>query len=183
MATFLSFISFIFILPGGASRSSDPGEITRQYIETYKYLAIDEMHRTGIPASITMAQAIVESNAGTSPLAMEANNHFGIKCKSYWKGQTYFQQDDDRDRTGRLIDSCFRKYDDIQASYIDHSNFLLNTLHYRPLFDHHRTDYVSWARGLKECGYATDRKYADKIIQTIKKYRLDELDYYVVKYE
>ncbi len=183
MATFLSFISIIFLFPGGPSRPSDLKEVTRQYIETYKYLAIDEMHRTGIPASITLAQAIVESSAGTSLLATEANNHFGIKCKSYWKGETYYQKDDDRDRNGRLVDSCFRKYADIEASYIDHSNFLVNTLHYRPLFDHHRTDYSNWAKGLKECGYATDASYADKIIQTIKKYRLDELDYYVVRYE
>lgn len=183
MATIWSFIFYIFLLPGGASLHNDQGAITRQYIETYRYLAIDEMHRTGIPASVILAQAIVESNAGTSPLAIEANNHFGIKCKNYWQGETYFQKDDDRDRDGRLIDSCFRKYEDIEASYSDHSDFLVNTLHYRPLFDYHRTDYSSWAKGLKECGYATDKKYADKIIQTIKNYGLDELDYYVVRYE
>jgi flagellum-specific peptidoglycan hydrolase FlgJ len=183
MSTIWSFIFLVFMLSGGHALNGDHAALTRQYIETYKYLAIDEMHRTGIPASITLAQAIVESNAGTSPLAVEANNHFGIKCKHYWKGETYYQKDDDRDQEGRLIDSCFRKYDDIEASYIDHSNFLVYTLHYRPLFDHDRRDYSSWARGLKECGYATDRRYADKIIQTIKKYGLDELDYYVVRYE
>ena len=183
MATIWSFILFIFLAPTYRNDHSVTGSVTRQYIETFKYLAIDEMHRTGIPASVILAQAIVESNAGTSPLATEANNHFGIKCKSYWTGETYFQKDDDRDRDGRLIDSCFRKYSDIEASYTDHSNFLVNTRHYRPLFEYHRTDYSSWAKGLKECGYATDARYAEKIIQTINKYKLDELDYYVVRYE
>ena len=158
-------------------------EETSQYIETYKYLAIDEMNRTGIPASIILAQAIVESNSGTSELAINANNHFGIKCKHYWKGNTYYHKDDDLDGNGRLIDSCFRSYDHTTASFIDHSNFLVNTLHYRSLFNYERTDYKSWARGLKQCGYATDRKYAEKLIKEIEKNRLQEYDYYVIRYE
>lgn len=183
MATIWSFVFLIAHMAGLAFSVEEPGAATARYIETYKYLAIDEMHRTGIPASIILAQAIVESNAGTSALATEANNHFGIKCKHYWRGETYYQKDDDRDRNGRLVDSCFRKYADIEASYIDHSDFLMHTPHYRELFRHHRTDYESWARGLKSCGYATDPGYAEKIIQTINTYNLGELDYYIVKYE
>ena len=152
------------------------------YIEKYKYVAIDEMLRSGIPASITMAQAIVESNAGVSSLARTSNNHFGIKCKSYWTGSAHYYPDDDRDARGNLIPSCFRKYESVVDSYADHSTFLMNTPHYQPLFAYDKTDYELWAKGLELCGYASDPEYAEKLIRTIKLYKLDELDYYTVIY-
>ncbi len=152
------------------------------YIEDHKYLAIDEMIRTGIPASVTMAQAIIESNAGVSKLAQETNNHFGIKCKSYWEGSAYYHPDDDRDANGKLIPSCFRKYDSVTASYLDHSQFLIRTEHYKPLFKYDKTDYQLWAYGLELCGYATDGSYAEKLIRTIELYGLQELDYYTIEY-
>jgi len=152
------------------------------YIEEYKYLAIDEMLQSGIPASITIAQAIVESNAGASVLARETNNHFGIKCKDYWEGSAFYHPDDDRDQLGKLIPSCFRKYNSVTDSYRDHSNFLMNTDHYKPLFAYDKTDFKLWAMGLELCGYATDEGYADKLIHTIELYNLHELDYYTIQY-
>ena len=156
--------------------------VVANYIEEYKYLAIDEMVRTGIPASVTMAQAIIESNAGNSKLAILTNNHFGIKCKSYWEGMQYFHPDDDRDSNGNLIPSCFRKYPTVYDSYLDHSEFLLNTEHYKPLFSYDRTEYKLWAEGLELCGYASDIQYAEKLIKTIEAYELHELDYYTIEY-
>lgn len=146
------------------------------YIEEHKELAIVEMYRSGIPASITMAQALHESNFGSSELAKNANNHFGIKCKSYWEGETYFHEDDDYDSAGKLMESCFRAYDSVYDSYIDHSNFLVKTRYYRDLFNYDKTDYVSWAVGLQKAGYATDPNYAKKLIGLVKKYDLDILD-------
>jgi flagellum-specific peptidoglycan hydrolase FlgJ len=152
------------------------------YIDQYKFVAIDEMERSGIPASIILAQGILESNAGVSNLAIESNNHFGIKCKSYWTGSAYYHPDDDRDANGKLIPSCFRMYDSVEASYADHSDFLMNTLHYRPLFVYDKTEYEQWARGLQICGYASDPAYAEKLIKTINLYNLHEFDYYTVQY-
>lgn len=152
-------------------------ELAWSYIEQYKDLAIVEMYRTGIPASITLAQGLHESNYGKSRLATEANNHFGIKCKSYWTGQTFYHKDDDYDKKGRLLDSCFRSYNSSVESYVDHSNFLANTKHYQELFWYHKTDYKSWAHGLKKCGYATDKQYAHKLIRNIEKYNLSQYDH------
>ena len=148
------------------------------YIESHKEIAVSEMYRSGVPASITMAQAIHESRTGLSELAIEANNHFGIKCKKYWKGQTYYYKDDDRDNAGNLIESCFRAYETVVDSYIDHSNFLTETAHYGLLFDIDIKDYESWAKGLKRAGYATDPLYAEKLIGIIEKYDLALLDYH-----
>ncbi len=145
------------------------------YIETYQKIAIREMHRSGIPASITLAQGILESSWGNGSLALNANNHFGIKCKSTWDGPTFFIEDDDYDK-GRLIKSCFRSYDNAEDSYIDHTEFLTDNPRYERLFTYDRTDYKQWAHGLKKCGYATDKKYAHKLINTIKKYKLYEFD-------
>ena len=156
--------------------------VVHAYIDEYKYLAIDEMIRTGIPASVTIAQAIIESNAGVSRLARETNNHFGIKCKSYWEGSAYYHPDDDRDAYGNLIPSCFRKYDSVTHSYLDHSEFLMNTDHYQILFAYDKIDYEMWATGLEACGYATDKLYAEKLIRTIELYELHELDYYTIEY-
>src|SRR5687768_16406667 len=152
------------------------------YIEDHKYMAIDEMVRTGIPASVIMAQAIIESNAGISKLARITNNHFGIKCKDYWEGSAYYHPDDDRDKNGTLIPSCFRKYETIRDSYTDHSDFLTTTLNYRPLFIFDKTEYKSWAEGLEMCGYASDEQYAEKLIRTIELYGLHDLDFFTIKY-
>lgn len=146
------------------------------YINKYKDFALVEMHRTGIPASIKLAQAIIETANGRSNLALRANNHFGIKCKSYWTGKTYFHKDDDLDEEGKLIDSCFRSYDDAFDSFIDHSNFLMQTPHYQPLFQLDKYDYVGWAKTLKSCGYATAPNYAENLIKKIEQLALYEYD-------
>lgn len=163
----LTFVSFDF----------DRDVAAHNYVEYYKELAIVEMYRTGIPASITIAQGLHESNYGTSPLAQQANNHFGIKCKSYWIGKTYFHKDDDFDKKGNLLESCFRAYDTDIDSYIDRSNFLKESSRYSVLFSYSKTDYVSWAHGLQKCGYATDTEYANKLIKKIEKYELYKLDF------
>jgi flagellum-specific peptidoglycan hydrolase FlgJ len=157
---------------------SDPprSEATNQYIEQFARLAVMEMHRSGVPASITLAQGIHESQSGQSPLARKANNHFGIKCKSYWNGPTYLHKDDDRNARGHLIASCFRAYDSAVDSYIDHSDFLSNRSYYQELFDYPLTDYKAWAKGLKSCGYATDPQYAEILIRIIETYELHRFD-------
>jgi len=175
-----STILLLMLLIMGPKETMKPHVVS--YIESYKYVAIDEMVRSGIPASITMAQAIIESNGGLSSLARESNNHFGIKCKNYWTGNTLYHPDDDRDNKGNLIPSCFRKYDSVCASYADHSDFLMNTPHYQPLFVYDKTEYEQWARGLQLCGYASDPAYAEKLIRTVKLYNLHELDYYTIQY-
>ncbi len=146
------------------------------YIDQYRDLAIVEMHRSGIPASIIMAQGLLESNNGFSELATNANNHFGIKCKSYWRGSTYFHEDDDYDHKGNLTESCFRAYNSSIDSYVDHSNFLMQSDRYAVLFTYTKTDYLQWAHGLRSCGYATDKKYAYKLINKIEQHQLYLLD-------
>lgn len=138
------------------------------YIDQYKNLAIEEMLRYNIPASITLAQGVFESGAGRSELTVKGNNHFGIKCHD-WLGNTIYHDDDERNE-------CFRAYDNAMQSYEDHSNFLRNNVRYRSLFSLRRTDYRGWARGLKACGYATNPLYADKLIELIELYKLYELD-------
>ncbi|MFM2394837.1 MAG: hypothetical protein RLZZ546_2819 [Bacteroidota bacterium] len=157
-------------------------EIAYQYVDNYKELAVVEMHRSGIPASIILSQALHESNYGGSKLAIEANNHFGIKCKSYWVGMTYYHKDDDYNQQGVLTESCFRSYPSALESYVDHSNFLMQTRHYETLFGYEKTDYKAWAYGLKQCGYATDEKYSEKLIQLIEKYDLDQYDHWESPY-
>lgn len=159
------------------SFSDHSSERANNYIDTYYELAVIEMYRSGIPASITLAQGMHESNLGNSNLATKANNHFGIKCKSYWTGKTYAHKDDDY-KNGKLISSCFRAYDSAYDSYIDHSNFLLTTEHYKDCFQYHHTDYKNWARSLKACGYATDKNYANKLIKYIETYGLFTYDSY-----
>ena len=146
------------------------------YIESFKTLAIQEMERTGIPASITLAQGILESAWGKGVLARSSNNHFGIKCKSDWLGSTFYLEDDDFNAEGKLIQSCFRGYETVEASYIDHSDFLVNNKRYALLFALNPTDYVGWARGLQTCGYATDPQYAEKLIRKIEEYALFQYD-------
>ena len=148
------------------------------YIELYKSIAVSEMLRTGIPASIKLAQAMVESNCGKSELACKANNHFGIKCGNDWKGKSYKKEDDDFEN-GRLVKSCFREFKTVYDSYIAHSDFLTDpakSKRYGHLFSLDATDYKGWAKGLSKAGYATDPQYANKIIDIIERYELHHLD-------
>ena len=172
------FTPVLFAIISMSFASNPWDEATSSYVDTYKDLAIVEMHRSGIPASITLAQALHESQTGVSELATYANNHFGIKCKSYWVGKTYNHEDDDYDANGNLIESCFRSYDTVIDSYIDHTNFLKQSAHYAELFNYDKTDYFMWAHGLKKCGYATDPAYANKLIKKIEKFQLYKYDTY-----
>jgi len=142
---------------------------TSDYIDLYKDLAVKEMKRTGIPASITMAQGILESGNGNSTLARKSNNHFGIKCHNDWNGKKVYHDDDRRNE-------CFRKYKTVYESYIDHSDFLTGKQRYASLFDLKTTDYKGWAKGLKKAGYATDPKYAHRLIKIIEENKLYLLD-------
>lgn len=139
------------------------------YIDEYKNIAIREMNEYGIPASITLAQGILESADGQSELARLANNHFGIKCHSSWEGERVYHDDDEDNE-------CFRKYDNAEASYRDHSLFLRNGRRYSSLFDLDPFDYEAWAKGLKDAGYATDRHYPDRLIKIIEDYSLHQYD-------
>ena len=172
--TFGAILSFFIFSSFSINNSIVESE---RYIEDYKDLAVIEMHRSGIPASIILAQALVESRYGTSKLATNANNHFGIKCKSYWQGMTYYHKDDDY-KNGKLIDSCFRSYNTVLDSYVDHSYFLMTTPWYQELFSYSKTDYTNWAIGLKRCGYATNPKYADMLIKKIEQFDLGRFDRY-----
>ena len=142
---------------------------TLQYIRKYAPLAVMEMHEYKIPASITLAQGILESGNGRSELASKSNNHFGIKCHKGWKGERVYHDDDEKGE-------CFRKYKYVQTSYKDHSKFLTGRKRYAGLFKLRKTDYKGWAKGLKKAGYATDRKYPKKLIKIIQDYRLHEFD-------
>lgn len=137
------------------------------YIAQYREMAIEQQIKHRIPAAITMAQGLLESGAGQSELAVKANNHFGIKCASDWKGRTYTHDDETKNE-------CFRKYASPANSYEDHSLFLKRK-RYESLFTLPLTDYKGWAHGLKACGYATDPKYADKLIRIIEQYNLQDL--------
>jgi len=156
---------FILNLNVGAQRMS-----RSEYIQKYQLLAISEMNRSGIPASIKMAQACLESADGNSELARKSNNHFGIKCKSNWTGATTLHDDDERNE-------CFRKYQSVEDSYIDHTNFLMGSPRYASLFRLAPTDYVGWANGLKQAGYATNPQYAKLLIDIIELNQLWRLDH------
>lgn len=138
------------------------------YIDQYKDLAIEQMLKYNIPASITLSQGLLESGAGRSWLTKSSNNHFGIKCHG-WTGRRVFHDDDERGE-------CFRAYDNPRQSFEDHSRFLATQSRYARLFNYARTDYKSWARGLKQCGYATNPQYASKLIQIIELYNLNLYD-------
>jgi len=146
-----------------------------KYINEFSSIAESEMMRVGIPASIKLAQGLLESNWGHSTLATQANNHFGIKCGSKWVGKEMYRGDDDYGRDGKLMQSCFRAYDSAFESYMAHSDFLLRK-RYAGLFDLSTLDYAGWAHGLKNAGYATDPKYPQKLIQIIEKYELHKFD-------
>ena len=144
-----------------------------QYIETYKDIAMREMREHKIPASITLAQGILESGAGNSALARDARNHFGIKCHKGWTGKTYIMDDDEKNE-------CFRKYKNAEDSFVDHSLFLTGRNRYAGLFDLDIMDYEGWAKGLKAAGYATNPKYAQLLIDRIKLYELYKYDQIVM---
>ena len=142
--------------------------IAETYIEQFKNIAIKEMNANGIPASITLAQGLLESGNGKSDLALRANNHFGIKCAGDWTGKTIFKNDDTENE-------CFRVYKTPEDSYKDHSAFLKRK-RYAALFQLNKNDYKSWAKGLKEAGYATNPKYPDLLIGLIERYQLNRFD-------
>jgi LysM repeat protein len=148
------------------------------YIRKYQDIAMSEMVRSGIPASIKLAQAILESNCGQSDLACKANNHFGIKCGGSWSGKSFHKEDDDY-ANGQLVKSCFREFDSVLESYRAHSDFLADPAkvnRYGSLFQLDITDYKGWAHGLSKAGYATDPQYANRLIQIIEKYELYRFD-------
>jgi flagellum-specific peptidoglycan hydrolase FlgJ len=153
---------------------ADGGTPQEKYIAKYAATAVREMYRSGVPASITLAQGLLESNSGNSPLATKGNNHFGIKCHSNWTGKTMYYDDDRRKE-------CFRSYDSPEESFRDHSDFLRYSDRYKSLFELKTTDYRGWAYGLKKAGYATDPSYPQKLIRNIEKYHLDKFDEMTLK--
>ena len=159
---FLLFVSLAF---KNSFAQQDP--VVVQYIQNYKDLAIEEMQRTGIPASIKLAQGIHETSAGTSDLVKRSNNHFGLKCKAEWTGMTVKHTDD-------APNECFRKYESPLDSYKDQSNYLKGTPRYASLFEIDPTDYKAWAFGLKKAGYATNPKYSQVLIKLIEDYDLQD---------
>ena len=144
-------------------------EIVSIYIDNYSTIAKEEMVQYGIPASITLAQGILESGAGRAELSKKSNNHFGIKCHKGWTGQKVYHDDDE-------LQECFRKYKDPKYSFRDHSLFLTQRSRYEGLFAYKKDDYKSWAKGLRKAGYATDPKYPEKLIRIIEKYELYTYD-------
>ncbi len=142
---------------------------TLAYIRKFAPIAVQEMHAFKIPASITLAQGILESGNGVSELASKSNNHFGIKCHKGWTGERVYHDDDEKGE-------CFRKYAHPETSYKDHSTFLTSRSRYAFLFELDTDDYKGWAKGLRKAGYATDKKYPKKLIHLIKTYQLDAFD-------
>ena len=140
-----------------------------QYIKKYAPIAVSEMHKYNVPASITLAQGILESGNGRRQLASKSNNHFGIKCHTGWKGAKVYHDDDEKGE-------CFRKYKYVESSYEDHSQFLSGRRRYASLFALRKTDYKGWSKGLKKAGYATDKNYPKKLIKIIETYELHEFD-------
>ena len=163
-------LAALFVVVSLFTAQAKERQTREEYVEKYKAIAIAHMERYGIPASITLAQGILESDSGNSNLARRSNNHFGIKCKKDWKGERVYHTDD-------APDECFRKYDTVEESYEDHAKFLDQSPRYDSLFAYSATDYKSWARGLKAAGYATAPDYAQrltKIIEDNNLYLFDE---------
>ena len=171
MRGFLSYLFIAIQFVAAAQSSNRPGEkLTRQdYIEMYAPFAVQEMLISGVPASITLAQGILESGDGNSTLAREAKNHFGIKCHGMWEGKKYHMDDDAKGE-------CFRVYETVFDSYRDHSEFLSSRDRYAELFELRRTDYKGWAHGLKKAGYATNPKYPQLLIKIIEENDLSKFD-------
>jgi LysM repeat protein len=169
--TFLTAFKFLIVLFAALGAKAQDNQLppTIAYIETYAPLAIKEMARTGFPASIKIAQGILETDAGRSMLVQKSNNHFGLKCKSSWIGEKVYHDDDEQGE-------CFRKYPGAYESYLDHSDYLKSQTRYAFLFGYDPNDYDSWAWGLKKAGYATNPIYAQTLIKNIEKYNLNELN-------
>ena len=167
MRKFFVFIALLMVFQLHAQKSLT--QSYQQYIEQYKDIAIEQMLRHHIPASITLAQGLLESGAGHGDLVRKGNNHFGIKCGGDWDGRRTYHDDDERGE-------CFRVYDSAFDSYEDHSQFLRGRSRYQSLFQLKITDYKGWARGLKAAGYATDPHYAQKLIDLIQLYQLNQYD-------
>lgn len=163
------FSLFLFIIITASAVGQRKIASYQKYINQYSDLAIEHQKKYGVPASITLAQGLLESGAGQSDLARRSNNHFGIKCHSDWKGGRVYHDDD-------LRGECFRKYKRVEDSYIDHSKFLAERPRYASLFKLNIKDYRGWAKGLQRCGYATDRAYANKLIKVIEDYELYRFD-------
>jgi LysM repeat protein len=163
-------ICVYFSLNVSAQNKKEKDLTVHEYLNKYKDIAIQEMERSGIPASITLAQGIHESSFGNSNLSKKSNNHFGIKCGKSWKGGEYYKWDDDPQK------SCFRVYESAEESYVDHTDFLMNGRRYAFLFEYGRQEYKKWAKGLRKAGYATDPRYPDKLIHSIEKYNLTQYD-------
>ncbi len=162
--------------PHAPPKSPNYLSANEEYIERFKDLAMMHHFTTNIPASIKLGQALVESLAGESELAMNANNHFGLKCWTCSPDEAYMKTDDEYDKNGQLIYSKFYRFNTVEESYNAHSRRLTTESRYRSLFNNERTDYRAWAYGLQKCGYATDKKYAEKLIATIEKYNLQRFD-------
>ncbi|WP_310559810.1 glucosaminidase domain-containing protein [Flavobacterium sp.] len=156
------------------SKTGATSDLVNGYIFNYKDIAMSNMRNFGIPASIILAQGILESGAGQSKLAITSNNHFGIKCYTDWKGETTLY-DDDRSQ------ECFRKYKNPEESFQDHADIVSKRKRYAVLFDLPKGNYKAWAKGLKDAGYATDPQYPEKLINYIERYHLDEYDTMVLK--
>ncbi len=169
MLRFRFFIVFSLLTLVVVSAIGQKRMTTEEYINTYKDIAIKKMKEYKIPASITLAQGVLESGSGNSRLATKGNNHFGIKCHKDWKGQKIYADDD-------AEHECFRKYKKAEDSYSDHSKFLTQRGRYSFLFEYKTTDYKSWAHGLKKAGYATNPKYPQLLIRIIEKYDLHKYD-------
>lgn len=158
-------VTFLFVSVGATLLGQ---MTTEQYVGKYSEMAVKEMKRSGVPASITLSQGILESGNGNSYLAKEGNNHFGIKCHK-WEGEKIYADDDAKGE-------CFRKYKSAEESFKDHSDFLRQNSRYFSLFELAITDYKGWAKGLRQAGYATSPTYADNLIKLIEKYKLDDYD-------
>ena len=160
--THILIVALTLLVWDSAAQSRQTRE---EYVDKYKHIAIEHMERYGIPASITLAQGILESDSGNSNLARKSNNHFGIKCKSDWKGERVYHNDD-------APNECFRKYDSVEESYEDHAEFLDQSPRYDSLFAYSSNDYRSWARGLTAAGYATASDYAQRLVRIIEENNL-----------
>jgi hypothetical protein len=167
ISTWLLFLLFAF--SQNLLRAQPPQYKMQVYISTWSELAVSQMIQHGVPASITMAQAIFESRCGGSELAKRSNNHFGIKCHLGWEGDTIVKDDD-------TLNECFRRYRSVEESYADHSLFLAKRPRYATLFELHGMDYKAWCYGLKEAGYATYETYAEELIRLIEQTGLYKLD-------
>ena len=164
-----TIVYIIFATLASITSTTLARQTREEYIERYKSSAVAHMERYGIPASITMAQGILESDAGNSALSISSNNHFGIKCKKNWTGRKVYHDDDAKGE-------CFRAYPSVEESYQDHAEFLDSSPRYDSLFSYPSNDYRSWARGLKAAGYATAPDYAERLVAIIEKYNLHLLD-------